>query len=290
MKTLLSRNAHKITFGLLLGSVPPLTGQEIELTGGGADITFFYDSGNNAFATVFRTKGNTEASGLTEPFGEPAGGVGGSASDYVFSELIVRINGAPSFRVGSGDYFVSSASGGFFQDPAVPDLGVRTRLREGDPAIQQFESLRWILDLENSQLPENADIVIFGPDALSEDPRILLSSAAGDLSHDWPNWGHSHWHWGFSKHGEYHLAFDIEGIGGEYAQAGATGSFAVSFVVNPAMWFGYEIGEDFIVQSSFGLFYVEHRPWVYSYDLRKYVFMPEQAHDDSGAWLFLLQQ
>lgn len=291
MNNLTKINLRRLSLALLVASSSALTAQEIELTGGAADFTIFYDSTENSFATVLRAKGNTEATGLTSPYENPPGGVGGSSDDYVFSELNVPLNGPPLFEVDNHDYFISSASGGFFQDPNIPDLGIRTRLREGDPAIQQFDTLRWTLDLANSLMPTDAEIVLFGTDTLGEEPHILIDTEHGDLSYDWPNYGHFHKHWGFSKHGEYKLAFNIEGQGGEYGDANATGSFAINFSVNPALWFAYPIGDDFIVETSNGdLYYVEHRPWVYSYDLRKYVFMPEEAYAETGSWLFVPRQ
>jgi surface-anchored protein len=291
MNTLTKLKLRRLSLALLVASGSALTAQEIEFSGGTADLTIFYDSTENTFATVFRGKGNTVASGLTDLYGNPPGGVGGSSDDYVFSELTVTLNGAPIFEVDDHNYFVSSASGGFFEDPAIPDLGIRTRLREGDPAIQQFETLRWTLNLSNSIMPADGEFILFGAPALGEEPVILIDTEHGDLSYDWPNYGHSHWHWGFSKHGEYKLTFDMEGQGGEYGDAEATGSFAINFSVNPANWFGYPIGEDYIVETSSGdLYYVEHRPWVYSYDLRKYVFMPEAAYTETGSWLFVPRQ
>lgn len=282
---------QKLSLALLIASSVTASAQEVELTGGAADFTIFYDSGENTFATVLRSKGNTVATGLTHPYGNPPGGVGGSSDDYIFSELRVILNGAPLFEVDHHDYFISSASGGFFQDPNIPDLGIRTRLREGDPAVQQFETLRWTLNLANSEMPADAEFVLFGADSLSEEPVILIDTEHGVLSHDWPNYGHFHWHWGFSKHGEYKLAFDMEGQGGEHGEANATGNFVINFSVNPANWFGYPIGEDFIVETSSGdLYFVEHRPWVYSYSLRKYVFMPEAGYTDTGSWLYIPNQ
>lgn len=261
------------------------TGDVIELTAGGADITFFYDSAENRFDTVLRTKGNTVAEGLNTPYGTPPGGVGGG-NDYVFSSLHVILNGAPLFTVDGHDYYVSSASGGFFSDPDLADLGIRTRLREGDPVIDQFQSLRWTLNLSGSQMPDGAEFILFGADDLGVEAEVLIDTEHGDFSHDWPAWGHTHWHWGFSKQGQYDLAFDVEGVGGEYGDASATGSFSVHFTVNP-LWFGYPVGEDFMVQTEeLGLLYVEHRPWVYSYDLRRYIYVSEEASLEGGHWIY----
>ena len=257
----------------------------IDFTAGSADITFFYDSVENRFDTVLRKKGDTVAEGLNTPYGTPPGGVGGG-DDFVFSTLNVILNGAPVFQVDGHEYFVSPASGGFVTDADLPDVGIRTRLREGDPAIDQFNALRWTLNLSGSQLPDGAEFILFGADALGVDANVLIDTEHGDLSHDWPVYGHTHWHWGFSQHGQYQLAFDIEGVDGEYGDAQATGSFAVNFSVNP-VWFGYPVGEDFMVMSEeLGLLYVEHRPWVYSYDLRRYVYVSEEADTEAGHWIY----
>lgn len=260
-------------------------GDPIVFTAGGADVTFFYDSVENRFDTVLRSKGDTVAEGLNTPYGTPPGGVGGG-NDFVFSTLSVILNGPPIFEVDGHDYYVSPASGGFFSNPDMPDLGIRTRLREGDPAVDQFSALRWTLNLSGSQMPDGAEFILFGADDLGTGTEILIDTEHGDLTHDWPAYGHTHWHWGFSHHGEYDLNFDIEGIDGEYGDAEATGNFSVHFSVNP-LWFGYPVGSDYFVHTEeLGLLYVEHRPWVYSYDLRRYVYMSEEADTEAGVWIY----
>lgn len=205
---------------------------DIAFTAGGADVTFFYDAATQSFDTVFRTKGNTVATGLSTPYGTPPGGVGGSASDFRFDTLTVEISQAPWVQVNGNGYWVSPASGSSYTDPNQPDLGIRTRLREGDPAIDQFSGLRWSLDTLASSMPSGADFVLFSTDAFGDTGSVLFETATADLSHDWPAWGHTHWHWGFSDPGDYHLVFDIQGIGGTHGDS-PQGSFAVNFSVIP---------------------------------------------------------
>jgi len=164
-------------------SVPALA-VPITFNGGGADLTFFYDSTANSWATVFRAKGTagqpttSNATGLTAPFNETstpatwAGTVGnvvpaanGNTGDYTFSSLTTNILTATQRSVTATgttttttNYFVASAGSGSPLNPSTPtaDLGIRTRLRQNTtgtsssalvpPATNQFDSFNLTLN------------------------------------------------------------------------------------------------------------------------------------------------
>jgi hypothetical protein len=203
--------------------------QDIVFSGGGADITWFYDSGEDSWDVVFRSKGNTQATGLTNPYAGPPGGVG-AGSDFNFDTLTVDVQ-EPILRVLNGTPYFSAGPSGQTQ---TPDLGIRTRLRELDESenqIDQFDSFRLVLDWANSTKPTGAEFAMWNFDG-DGNPIILYETAQSDLTHDWPAWGHTHWVWGFSQLGDYELAFTFEGLGGEHGPS-ALGSTSVNFSVIP---------------------------------------------------------
>lgn len=57
------------------------------------------------------------------------------------------------------------------------------------------------------------------------------------------------------------------------------------------MWAGYEIDEngDVDTGSWMGKLYVEHSPWVWSYDLGAYVFIDPANVGPGGSWIYVLQ-
>lgn len=211
----------------------PLAGQTITHSAGQADLTFFYDSDNNTWDVVFRSKGGTVATGLTNQYPGPPGGLGGPGSgqaDWEFTTLNIFVGQAPIINLDGTDFFVTPASGQNYQDATnAPDLGIRTRLREDDlTPPEQFEDFRMTLNLGNSTLP--GDFALFRFEL--GDPVVLYNTADNDLVHDWPVWGHTHWHWGFTAEGEYSLAFDFQGLGGEYGPS-STDSVVLNFTVIP---------------------------------------------------------
>jgi hypothetical protein len=53
-------------------------------------------------------------------------------------------------------------------------------------------------------------------------------------------------------------------------------------------WAGYDIidGQFVDTGSLLGLLEITSAPWVYSYDLGRYIYLPESAVSQSGAWTF----
>ncbi|MCC5838910.1 MAG: hypothetical protein JJT96_02210 [Opitutales bacterium] len=228
---------YSAMLGLAAGLAGPVSAQSIVFTEGGADLTFFYNSGLGSWDTIFRTKGNTVATNLTSPYGTPPGGVGGSANDFNFTDLTVRVTTAPFVEVNGVPYLVTPASGTGYNIETQPDFGFRTRLREDDNGtdVNQFANLRVTLNTGASEMPAGAEFILFraGDPLAGEPPNVILyETAAGDLVHDWPAWGHTHWHWGFSQPGNYSFVFDFQGIGGLYGPS-SIDSVTVNFSVIP---------------------------------------------------------
>jgi len=228
----------------------------------GADVTFFYNSTANTWATTFRAKGTTgqptttNATGLTAPFNStstPAtwsGTVGnvvpaanGDTGDYTFSSLTTNVLTTRQVQVGATSYFVNTASGSPF-NPTTPtaDLGIRTRLRENqvlmgtgtNAAANQFASFNLTLNPAASTFNSNP---LVGSGAFvsllhwsGSDPVALIDSATGLLTANFPNYEHEHRNWGFSQYGEYSLAFNLEGVGGTYGGTAAIGTTTLGFV------------------------------------------------------------
>ncbi len=213
----------------------------IDFTADQADLTFFYNSGNDTWDTVFRSKGNTVATGLTDPYTGPPGGVGGSAGDYNFTTLNVALTSGVTEVVNSIQYYISPASGSDYTASNQPDLGIRTRLRELDglDTIDQFAEFGFRMTLTAASAAAlNGDFILFKPDGLG-DFEVLYSTAANNLQHDWASWGHTHWNWGFSEPGSHTLTFEFQGLGGEYGPS-SIGSVDLNFTVVPepsqAVW------------------------------------------------------
>ncbi len=205
---------------------------DIELTGGAADLTWFYNSEQDAWDVVMRTKGNTEATGLDSPFAGPAGGVGGSDNDYDFNTLTVYA-ATPTPRSLNGiDFYTIGPSA----EHGRPDLGIRTRLRELDAdeqTIDQFDGFQLTVDWENSQKPDGAEFAMWNLDSFGAPDQTLYDTSEGDFQREWAQWGHTHWVWGFSEPGEYELAFDFEGVGGQYGDSANPGNTSVNFTIVP---------------------------------------------------------
>ncbi len=210
---------------------------EIVMTGGGADLTFYYNSGNNTFDIVLQTKGNTIASGsgLDNVYLGPPGGVGGSASNRVFSSLTLDISDAnlgmlnttPFFTIGPAN---QAAAG-------RPDLGIRTRFRENATTgtgvsfvIDQFASTSLSLDWAGSTRPSGAQFALWQTDSFGA-PTVFIDTAADDLDFSFPAFGHQHFVYGFSQEGEYQLKFDVQGVGGFFGPNSSVGSVLVNFNV-----------------------------------------------------------
>lgn len=214
----------------------PTAEATITLTAGVADWTFYYDSGADTFDVVLQRKGTAVATGLNTPYVGPPGGVGGSADNFSFSELVVNVSSSPATIVNGVDYIITPAAGTSYpSSPDKADLGFRTRFRElaGEPpaAVDQFAGFRMTLNLVNSTLP--GDFIMFKFNSVTEVNDILFETSDGDLSHVWPAWGHSHWHFGFSEEGQYDLVFDITGVNGLGETVTSTGSTAITFDVVP---------------------------------------------------------
>lgn len=221
--------------------VTPVQG-EIVLSGGGADLTFFYDRPNSKFDVVLRTKGSTDATGLTDPYTAPMGAIGTSSSDYNFDSLRLNV-ASPQQGMLNGNLYntigPSSAAA-----PGRPDLGLRTRFREqvydfqGNPipsvTFDQFENVQLTLDWANSVKPNGAEFAIWNTDPFGNPNQILFETANGQFATDFPSWGHSHWIYGFSQPGEYELQMGIQGIGGALGNSSVTPfSFSVTAVPEP---------------------------------------------------------
>jgi surface-anchored protein len=237
----------------------------INFSGGGADLTFFYDSQADSWATVFRAKGtegqptNSIASGLTSPFnststpatwtgivGNVVAGTNGHTGDYTFSSLTTFISTTTSQAVGATNYYIASASGSsLLGDGSTADLGIRTRLREDEVALgigsntaaNQFDSFNLSLNLAASTfngnaLDGNAHISLLFWDSF-ENPIALIDTADSSLTANFGNNAHVHRNWGFSEYGTYELVFDLQGVGGTYGGLASTGTASMTFEVVP---------------------------------------------------------
>jgi hypothetical protein len=192
---------------LLLAAAPQAVGQDIVLTGGSADLTFFWNTNNDQqWDVVFRTKAGTEASGLTNPY-DRQGKQGASANDFQFDSLLVQVTN-PNVGMFNGDgYFTLGPD----EDvaPGRPDLGFRTRLRDEDSGgiYQQFDSVTVTLDWANSIKPTGAEFLVTDETFTT----AVLDTKGGAFSFDYANWGHDHLVYGFSQLGDYNLQFTISG-------------------------------------------------------------------------------
>jgi hypothetical protein len=222
------------------------TAADIRLTGGSADINFYYESAANRWHRVVRGKASTVATGLTSPF-TPFTGIVGAGTDFNFDTLTTKLITNTSVNFGGTDFSVSSASGSPLFGPSSPgataDLGIRTRLREnfGSGNVDQFSSFVLSLKVGDSTFNggalagSGAEVGLFHWDSptLPSNPVALLNTAGGLFSTNFANFEHVHRHWGFSERGVYDLAFDFQGTGGLYGATAAPGSFRMSFNVVP---------------------------------------------------------
>jgi surface-anchored protein len=236
---------------------------------GAADLTFYYDSVANTWATTFQAKGTagqpttTNATGLTAPFtsGPPAstpapwtGILGntvptaaGNTGDYTFTSLTTNIATATQQAVTTSgtttSYYVASASGSTI-NPATPtaDLGIRTRLREDQVAMgtgtnataNQFDTFNLTLRLADSTFNGNplgsSGAFVSLLNYSGTNSEALIDSAANQLTANFSNWAHVHRNWGFSQYGTYSLAFDLQGVGGTYGPTAGVGTTTLGFV------------------------------------------------------------
>jgi surface-anchored protein len=244
----------------------PAGAADIVFTGGGADLTFYYNSTNNTWATVFRAKGTTgqpttaTATGLTAPFNlnsTPATWTGivlnivpaanGDTGDYTFTSLNPVFNTTSTVTIGQTPttYFVSAASQSPFTTGA--DLGIRTRLREnqiemGDPNgnanFNQFASFNLTLNptastFNGNALVGNANVSLLAWDGLTEQWTAMIDTANNETTAEFNAWDHVHRNWGFSEYGDYSLVFDLIGVGGEYGGTASVGTTTLNFEVVP---------------------------------------------------------
>lgn len=247
----------------------PMQAQDIVYNGGGgADLTFYYESETETWHSVFRAKGTTgepttvDATGLTSPFGGYTGIVGnvvpaqnGDTGDYSFSSLTVNVNTTTQQKVNGNNYWLTSASGSpFLSDGSTPDLGIRTRLREdfGSGTVQQFDSFNFTLNLGASTYNGNPlsdlgspNFVLLNWDGVNN-PVPMIETVDGNNTAEFGNYAHVHRNFGFSEFGQYNLVFDIDGVGGTYGSGAPTGQVGVGFNVIPEpstlMLFGLGMG------------------------------------------------
>lgn len=248
---------------LVLTGPSRMQAQTITFNGASADINFFYDSSADTWATVFRAKGTvgqpttTDATGLTDPFnssstpatwpnivGNIVPGTAGHTGDYVFTTLNINLNTSTTLVVSPVTFYLSPAAGSPFFAPTdpgggVPDLGIRTRLRENPGPADQFASFNLTLNLASSTFdgnpltdPGSPHVGLFHWDAFSN-PISLINTQTSTLTANFGNFAHVHRNWGFSQYGTYSLAFDIEGVGGTYGPTASGSSFTMNFHVIP---------------------------------------------------------
>ncbi len=242
--------------GILLLAAPRVQAANIVFEDEEGDLTFFYYSVANTWATVFRAKGNagqpttTEATGLTAPFNlssTPATWTGivgnvvaannGDTGDYTFTTLTTEVNTATTVALGAVNYLVSSAEGSPFLEGAGADLGIRMRLREnfGSGDVNQFASFNLTLNpaastFNGGPLVGNANVSLINWD-VTETPIAQIDSATGLLTANFGNYEHVHRNWGFSRYGDYSLAFDLVGVGGTYGSTASVGTTTLNFAV-----------------------------------------------------------
>jgi len=226
------------TFLLLICLIPlafrsgPAEAGSIVHTGGGADLTFYYDSVNDSFDVVFQRKGNTVFTGGT-PYIGPPGGVGGSSGNLAFDSPLTVVNNSPGFQNLKGVNYHTmgpSSAGG------QTDLGMRTRFRELDSlgnTINQFDYLEMELDWANSSVPTGAEFAMWNLDGFGQPNVVRYETVTGTLTSNWANWGHNHWIYGFSKLGVYDLAFNIQGFLNDGTAVTSPGSFSLSISTVP---------------------------------------------------------
>jgi len=236
----------KHTFAAMLGGVlfaATSAHATLTFTGGLGDLTFYYESAANRWDIVFQNKGSTVATGNTTPYAGFTGIVGGSTSNVTFNSLQINVSSAPLQTLNGNEYYITPANGTSYQNDGIvnqPDLGIRTRLRENfgtddTTLVNQFDSMRLTLNWANSSGPAGGEFVMFKYNAISEMNDVLYETANSDFSHDWGNYGHTHWHFGFTEMGDYSLVFNVEGIGGEYGgdPTTATSQVTLNFNVVP---------------------------------------------------------
>lgn len=227
----------------------PACHADILFTGGGADVTFYYERAEDRWDVVFRRKGDTVATGGSEYTGFN-GIVDLSVNDREFNSLTTRIVTDRFITLDGTEFALSRANlSPFFggenppsQFSTSPDIGIRTRLRENfgttsATLVQQFDSLNLTLNIAESTFEGvslsqagSPFVSLLGWDGLN--PDVLINSEQGQLTASFSNWAHVHRNWGFSESGTYDLAFDINGVGGTYGPTASTGSFNMTFNVS----------------------------------------------------------
>lgn len=60
--------------------------------------------------------------------------------------------------------------------------------------------------------------------------------------------------------------------------------------VDPSGWAGYEVDENGWADTGawLGMVYVEHKPWIFSIELEKWMYIHEEGVVESGGWTFIL--
>ncbi len=247
MKSRIKLTVAAVLSGSFLALATANATATITFTGNQADLTFFYESAEDRWDIVFRDKGDTVASGLdVNMYGGFTGIVGVNSGDNAFNTLQINVTSAPVQALNGNNYLITPANGSTIHTNInQPDLGIRFRLREnevalgnplGNPAADQFDSARLTLDWAASTKPTGANFAMFGWDAFGGPDSVLYETASGnpaDLTHDWDNWGHDHWHFGFSEVGDYQLVFNIDGIGGTHGGDDTPSQVTLNFAVVP---------------------------------------------------------
>jgi len=234
------RFLYLFLMGLSFGStmlLPQAQAGSIDFTDGEGDVTFYFQRQAQTWHVVFRSKGETDATGLDNPFVGYTGVVG-LGDDYIFNVLTTNIATTTSVSVGGTDYYISSAEGSPILEGATADLGIRTRLRENfGSVVDQFDSFNLGLNVGGSTF--NGNPLGFSGEYVSllhwdilDNPSPMIDSAGGLFTANLTNFGHVHRHWGFSDYGVYDLAFNIQGVGGAFGNTSAPGSFRMRFVVS----------------------------------------------------------
>lgn len=216
--------------GSVLSAPVFLHSQNILHTAGAADWTFFYDSGTDVFDVVFRSKGNTVATGLTNQstVDRPGAASGPTQFDWNFDTLTVRLSAPPFVAAGTNSYYVSPAAGQTYITPDEPDLGIRTRFGGTFPA----GGFALTLDAGNSTMPAGAEVALFQFDEFGA-PLFQIETATGNFTSTWDPQGHTHWHWGFSQAGDYSLTFNMQGTLTDTGLPTGMGSTVLNFEVVP---------------------------------------------------------
>jgi len=193
--------------GSLLAAAPvAMQAQDIVFSAGTADLAWYFDSSTQSWDVLFRSKANTQATGLDTLYTRPREGApnGTTEFDWQFTSLLTQLSAAPFYD----GYYVSRRADITYNDP---DFGFRTRLREnvGGTVVDQFDTFTLSLDLASTARPAGSEVALFT--YVDGQPSFLLESASDLTQNNYGVWGHSHYHWGFSQQGDYSVVLNFWG-------------------------------------------------------------------------------